>query len=96
MSDTLSSDQVAKFHAVSYEQPSLDELRYLVKGVKQPDGKLPLFDDNGQAFKFNMVQSCLKKGWVEPWFANPIKPDWLVCRLTNQGRVILGRTKALG
>jgi hypothetical protein len=25
-------------------------------------------------------------GWAEPWFSNPIKPDWLVCRLTEAGR----------
>ena len=36
-----------------------------------------------------MVQSCLNNGWAEPWFENPLKPNWLVCKLTNQGRAIL-------
>jgi hypothetical protein len=28
----------------------------------------------------------MEQGWAEPWFANPLKPDWLVCRLTQAGR----------
>ncbi|WP_293723877.1 hypothetical protein [Stappia sp.] len=32
------------------------------------------------------VRSCVAAGWAEPWFSNPIKPDWLVCRLTEKGR----------
>jgi hypothetical protein len=28
----------------------------------------------------------MEKGWAEPWFDNPIKPDWLVCKLTEMGR----------
>ena len=29
--------------------------------------------------------------WCEPWYANPVKPDWLVCRLTDEGRKVLGQ-----
>ena len=32
------------------------------------------------------VKSCIDKGWAEPWFANPLKPAWLVCKLTKAGR----------
>jgi hypothetical protein len=32
------------------------------------------------------VRSCLDHGWVEPWFANPVKPDWIICKLTETGR----------
>ncbi len=28
----------------------------------------------------------LQQGWAEPWFANPTKRDWLVCKLTTAGR----------
>jgi hypothetical protein len=28
---------------------------------------------------------CLDRGWAAPWFANPIKPDWVVARLTAAG-----------
>jgi hypothetical protein len=32
------------------------------------------------------VQSCIEQGWAEPWFDNPMKPDWLICKLTEAGR----------
>ena len=66
--------------------PTLPELFYLRRGLAQPGGKLPLFDLDGQAVARAVVRSCLKRGWAEPWFANPLKPDWLVCRLTATGR----------
>jgi hypothetical protein len=28
--------------------------------------------------------------WATPWANNPIKPDWLVCRLTQSGDRVLG------
>lgn len=36
------------------------------------------------------VQACIAHGWAEPWIPNPIKPEWLVCRLTAKGYAILG------
>lgn len=62
---------------------------YLLRGISQPGGKLPLFDKNGQRYKDQTIKSCLKNGWCEPWFHNPIKPDWVVCKLTPAGRKIL-------
>lgn len=67
-------------------QPSLPELFYLRRGLTQPGGKLPLFDLDGQAMAPEVVQACLDRGWAEPWFNNPLKPDWLVCKLTDVGR----------
>ena len=67
-------------------QPSLPELFYLRRGLTQPGGKLPLFDLDGQAIAPEVVQVCLDRGWAEPWFNNPLKPDWLVCKLTDAGR----------
>jgi hypothetical protein len=67
-------------------QPSLPELFYLRRGLAQPGGKLPLFDLDGQAIAAEVVQACLDRGWAEPWFNNPLKPDWLVCKLTETGR----------
>jgi hypothetical protein len=66
--------------------PTLPELFYLRRGLAQPGGKLPLFDLDGQAIAREVVRTCLKRGWAEPWFANPLKPDWLVCKLTEAGR----------
>lgn len=64
---------------------SQEERRYLSSGKKQPGGKLPLFDENGQEFNSRTIRGCVDKGLAEPWFANPMKPDWLVCRLTEAG-----------
>ncbi len=66
--------------------PTLPELLYLRRGVTQPGGKLPLFDLDGQAVAGAIVRRCLVRGWAEPWFTNPLKPDWLVCKLTEVGR----------
>jgi hypothetical protein len=64
--------------------------RWLARGLGEPGGKLPLFDGDGQQVDPRTVQACLRQGWAEPWLANPIKPDWLVCRLTDAGRRVLG------
>ena len=53
--------------------------------MEQPGGKLPLFDDDGQQVNPQTVRTCLDHGWAEPWFSNPLKPDWLVCKLTPAG-----------
>ena len=66
--------------------PKLPELLYLRRGLTQPGGKLPLFDLDGQAVDAAIVRRCLNRGWAEPWFSNPLKPDWLVCKLTESGR----------
>jgi hypothetical protein len=67
-------------------EPSLPELFYLRRGLAQAGGKLPLFDLDGQTIAPEVVQACLDRGWAEPWFNNPLKPDWQVCKLTAAGR----------
>lgn len=62
---------------------------YLERGINQPGGKLPLFDANGLRIKAQTIRSCIEHGWCEPWYSNPVKPDWLVCRLTEGGNAIL-------
>lgn len=66
------------------------ERAYLAMGMSQPGGKLPLFDEDGQEIKSTVIRNCVKKGLAERWFANPLKPDWLVCRLTDSGREAIG------
>jgi len=72
-------------------RPTLAQRRYLERGLSEPGGKLPLFDATGQQIAPQTVRACVEHGWAEPWFANPLKPDWLVCKLTDTGRAILGR-----
>jgi hypothetical protein len=70
------------------EGPSALQLEWLARGLAQPGGKLPLFDEEGQAVSAELVRGCIDKGWAEPWFRNPLKPDWLVCKLTPVGRSV--------
>jgi hypothetical protein len=71
-------------------RPSEIQKRYLLKGLDQPGGKLPLFDDDGRAIDRKTVESCVERGWAEPWFANPMKPGWMVCKLTPAGYAAIG------
>ena len=63
---------------------------YLTRGLQQPGGKLPLFDAEGQKVSDRTVRSAIDKGLAEPWFINPLKPDFLVCRLTALGYEAVG------
>ncbi len=74
-------------------RPTEPQRRYLQRGLSQPGGKLPLFYPDGREVPPRTVQACVANGWAEPWFHNPIKPDWLVCRLTDKGREVLGETE---
>ena len=67
---------------------SLPQRKWLVRGLTQPGGKLPLFDEYGQKIHERTIRSCIAQGWAEPWFDNPIKPDWLICKLTDAGRML--------
>ena len=66
--------------------PTPAQREWLSRGLAQAGGKLPLFWGDGRRVDQRTIRSCLDQGWCEPWFANPLKPDWLVCRLTAAGR----------
>jgi hypothetical protein len=67
-------------------RPTATQQAWLRRGLDQPGGKLPLFDREGKAYSPRTIQSCLAQGWAKPWAANPIKPDWMICKLTTAGR----------
>lgn len=71
-------------------RPTPVQLAYLRRGLDQPGGKLPLFDRQGQRYPERTIRACLEQGWAEPWFLNPLKPNWLVCKLTSEGRALAG------
>jgi len=81
-------------HIAAAIRPTEAQRRYLERGLTQPGGKLPLFDRDGREVPRKTVESCLAHGWAVPWVRNPIKPDWLVCRLTEAGFRVLGREPA--
>jgi hypothetical protein len=66
-------------------RPTEPQHRYLVRGAAEPGGKLPLFDRDGRKVASRIIEACIAHGWAAPWIHNPIKPDWLVCRLTAKG-----------
>ena len=70
-------------------RPTAAQRAWLVRGLTQPGGKLPLFDRLGRSYSPRTIQSCLVQGWAEPWIDNPIKPDWLICKLTAAGRAAI-------
>ena len=71
-------------------RPTEPQRRYLQRGLTEPGGKLPLFDRDGREVPARTIQTCIAHGWAEPWYANPIKPNWLICRLTPKGYAALG------
>ena len=73
-------------NALEGDLPTMVEMLYLRRGLNQAGGKLPLFDMDGQIVAEDIVRRCLARGWAEAWFQNPLKPDWLVCKLTAAGR----------
>jgi hypothetical protein len=77
-------------------RPSEPQRRYLERGLTEPGGKLPLFDRDGREVAPRTIAACIAHGWAEAWFNNPIKPDWLVCRLTAKGFAVLGHASAAG
>ncbi len=66
-------------------RPTEAQKRYLERGLSEPGGKLPLFDQNGREVPRKTIEACIAHGWATPWVVNPVKPDWLVCRLTDEG-----------
>lgn len=74
------------------KRPTPAQAAWLARGLGQAGGKLPLFDENGKRIDARTVKRCLDEGWVEPWFSNPIKPGWLVCKLTKDGRKLAKST----
>jgi hypothetical protein len=77
-------------------RPTEAQLRYLARGLNEPGHKLPLFDRDGREIPRKTIEACIAHGWAEPWIANPMKPSWLVCRLTPAGLQVLDRAGPLG
>lgn len=68
---------------------------WLKTGLNNPDGRLALFDGTGQRIESHIQRAALSQGWAEGWFANPMRPDWMVCRLTPIGqRALAARRRA--
>ncbi len=82
--------EILSGHLATGIRPTGAQRRYLERGLTQAGGKLPLFDRDGREVSKKTIESCVAHGWAIPWVHNPIKPDWLVCRLTAAGYRVLG------
>lgn len=89
---TVSAAGTRTRKALGKNAPSLAQRRYLSQGLDQPGGKLPLFDRTGQRIPARTIRACMSAGWCAPWYANPIEPKWLVCKLTDNGRAVAGKS----
>ena len=69
-------------------KPNTKQMSWLKRGLNQAGGKLPLFDEFGQHYDSKLIKACIDHGWAEPWFNNALKPDWLVCKLTQKGKQV--------
>jgi len=90
MSDRSAITRARIRSAVKPVQPTKAQRSWLARGIRQPGGKLPLFDERGQRISRRTIDACLEAGWCIRWFDNPLKPDWQVCRLTEAGRLAVG------
>jgi hypothetical protein len=91
MDSAEKAEQTAGNSGSTRRRPTQGQIDWLQRGLTQPGGKLPLFDHFGQKVSDRTVKSCIQQGWAEPWFNNPIKPDWIVCKLTDAGRALVGK-----
>jgi hypothetical protein len=75
--------------------PTQTQRHWLRRGIDQPGGKLPLFDEFGQHIDPRTIRACIEQGWAQPWYRNPLKPEWMVCKLTASGRAVAIRGSTL-
>ncbi len=92
MNEDLGGGSVEAGRTPVVGRPTAVQAAYLRRGLAEPGGKLPLFDRDGQRYSRRTIQSCIDQGWAKAWFHNPIKPDWLICRLTEAGESALAET----
>lgn len=90
----MSEDRNVLASERAHGKPTPAQQAWLQRGLTQPGGKLPLFDENGRRVPIATIRRCLDTGWAEPLFANPIKPGWLVCKLTDAGRALASKPDA--
>ena len=73
----------AQFRARELDRNMYD---WLSGGLGREDGRLALFDSFGEPIDKAVVKTAIASGYAEPWFSSPMRPQWMVCRLTAKGR----------
>ncbi len=65
--------------------------QWLQGGLDREDGRLAIFDMFGEPVNKSVIKSAIASGLAEPWFSSPMRPQWMVCRITPKGRAALSR-----
>ena len=83
-----------KFGETNQTIPELTRelLSYLGEGFRRVDGKLPLFDKDGNWISLETVDAAQKEGWVEPVYERQILKASKIMRLTKEGREVFEAT----
>ena len=74
---------------VSAVPPTGAQVAWLARGLDRGNGNLPLFDRYGQVVDVRTIRACVRRGWAEPAFVKLETPGWLICKLTEKGRVLV-------
>src|SRR5260370_27741139 len=64
-------------------KPSTAQRAWLLRGLNQPGGKLPLFDESGQRISPRTIPSSLDQCWSQPGVAKPTQPYLLLWHPTR-------------
>ena len=62
---------------------------WLNGGLNREDGRLAIFDTFGEPINKAVIKTAIASGFAEPWFSSPMRPQWMVCRLTAKGRAVV-------
>src|SRR5262245_56960700 len=70
-------------------EPTDVQRTWLRRGLSQPGGKLPLFDEVGTRIDPRTVRSCVENGLADSWLENPLRGDSLFSGLSDTGRALV-------
>ena len=70
-------------------EASAAQMNYLLCAAERIDGKLPLFDSNGEKIPQTTIDAVVSKGWAEPVYKKTFLKDMEIYRITELGRKIL-------
>lgn len=73
-------------------ETELELKNWLQGGFDRTDGRLAIFDTFGEPVNKAVIKSAISSGLAEPWFSSPMRPQWMVCRLTPKGRAAVSRS----
>ena len=76
----------------SARETEMEMQSWLQGGLDREDGRLAIFDMFGEPVNKAVIKSAIATGLAEPWFSSPMRPQWMVCRLTTKGRDAVSRS----